>query len=89
MTREHLDCLISTHGYKASLVLKLTDGSEMVLRGNIFNVAQQDLFRDRIRFSAPWTECHIDLKDIDKAYHDGKRTCILMRTSAITWFPRQ
>lgn len=89
MTYDHVATLLSTHGPKARLILKLTAGTEMELRGNIFSIAQMDLFRERIRFSAPWTECLIELKDIEDINHDGRRLRIVMRTAAIALFPTQ
>lgn len=87
MTTQYVTALITVHGSKALLILKLTDGSEMQFRGRLYTMAQMDLFRDRIRFSAPWTECLLDLKDVDSIEHNGKCLRVLMKTGAIAYFP--
>lgn len=89
MTYDHVATILKVHGPKALLILKLTAGTEMELRGNVFPIAQMDLFRERIRFSAPWTECLIDVKDIADINHDGRRLRIVMQTTAIALFPTQ
>ena len=87
MTYEYFETLLKIHGRKSLLILKLTSGSEMTLRGNVFPIAQMDLFRDRIRFSAPWTECLINVEDIIDVVHDGRRLRIVMRSDSIALFP--
>lgn len=87
MTLDEFRSLIRSNGTAGKLVLQLTNGTDMSLRGSWSIHAQMDLFRERILFSSPWTEVWVDLNDVNRAIVEGKRTVITLKTGAIAWIP--
>ena len=88
MTLDEVHTIIRSNGPAGKLVLQLSSGTEMTLRGMWSIHAQMDLFRERILFSSPWTEVWVDLKEIHRTRVEGKRTVITLKTGAIAWIPR-
>lgn len=84
---EYFQHLLKSNGHKGRLILKLSNDSEMNVRGNWSIHAQMDLFRDRVLLTTSWTEIWISLEDVDTLVVEGNRVVARMKTGAIAWIP--